>query len=269
MGRNLTANACPKGQMILEQWRSTSDGDRRAFADGIAKKLGGEVVEFVGEDQLAVIAHPDGPELVLIPGGTFERGVREDELAMMRAREWAEPEDALAWLDEIAKTGTETVTVAPFLLARAPLLARDVDGGWVVGDEESDESAVRLDADLAGAILRDSPFRAPTSIEWEWVAREGGSLAFVDGADAEDAEAACEDVYDSPYDADLANGWGVWGLPWGDWVGDGKELRAGRGGAAMTFPWQADELILQLAGLPDDAAGNAEHCLRFALDLPG
>lgn len=262
--------------MKLDQWRSCSDGDRRAFADTIASKLGGEVIEFVGEDQLAVIAHPDGPELVLIPGGTFERGVREVELAMMRAREWAEPEpsggersnDAVAWLDEIAKTGTETVTVAPFLLARAPLLARDVDGGWVVGDDDSDDSAVRLDQDTASVLLRDSPFRVPTSIEWEWVAREGGALAFVDGADPEDAEAACEDVYDSPYDADLANGWGIWGLPWGDWVGEGKELRAGRGGAAMTYPWQSDELILQLAGLPDDAAGNPEHCLRFALDLP-
>ncbi|HSN28903.1 MAG TPA: hypothetical protein VLT45_21595 [Kofleriaceae bacterium] len=262
--------------MTLDEWRNSSEADQRAFAEDIAKKLGGELVEFVGEDQLAVIAHPEGPELVLIPGGTFERGVRPDELEMMRAREWSEPEpsggerseDALAWLDEIAKAGTETVTVAPFLLARAPLLARDVDGGWVVGDEESDESAVRLDQDMASVLLRDSPFRVPTSIEWEWVAREGGELPFVDGADAEDAEAACEDVYDSSYDADLANGWGVWGLPWGDWVGEGKEPRAGRGGAAMTYPWQADELILQLAGLPDDAAGNAEHCLRFALDLP-
>jgi hypothetical protein len=254
--------------MTLHEWRSLSEADRRAFAAAIAGKLGGEVVELVGEDQLAVIAHPEGVELVLVPGGTFERGLRADELAMMRAVSWGDAEQALAWLDELAKVPPETVTVGAFLLARAPLLAKDFDGGNVVGDEDSDESAIRIDADTAAALLRDGPWRVPTSIEWEWVAREGGELAFVDGATPEDAEAACEDVFDSPYDADLANGWGVWGLPWGDWVGDGKELRGGRGGAAMSYPWQSDELILQLAGLPDDAAGNADHCLRFALDLP-
>jgi hypothetical protein len=254
--------------MQLHVWRTCTEADRRAYAESIAEKLGGAFGGFVGEDALAVIAHPEGLELILVPGGTFERGVRPDELAMMRAIDWAEPEDALAWLDQIAETPAETVTVAAFLLARAPLLAKDVEGGYVVGDEESDESAVRLDRDTAGVMLRDGAWRVPTANEWEWVAREGGELPFVDGANPEDAEAACEDVYDSPYDPGLANGWGVWGLPWGDWVGEGKEPQAGRGGAAMLYPWQGDELILQLAGLPDDAAGNAEQCLRFALDLP-
>lgn len=254
--------------MKLDVWRTCTEADRRAYAESIAAKLGGAFAGFVGEDSLAVIAHPEGLELMLIPGGTFERGVRADELAMMRAVEWAEPENSLAWLDQIAETPAETVTVGAFLLARAPLLAKDVEGGYVVGDEESDESPVRLDRDTASVMLRDSAWRLPTAAEWEWVAREGGELAFVDGATAEDAEAACEDVYDSPYDPGLANGWGVWGLPWGDWVGEGKEPQAGRGGAAMLYPWQSDELILQLAGLPDDAAGNAEQCLRFALDLP-
>jgi len=254
--------------MRLQDWRTCTEGDRRAYAESIAAKLGGAFAGFVGEDALAVIAHPEGIELMLIPGGTYERGVRADELAMMRARQWDESEHSLGWLDQIAQTPTETVTVEAFLLARAPLLAKDIEGGWVIGDEESDESAVRLDRDTATVVLRDGAWRVPTSNEWEWVAREGGELPFVDGATPEDAEAACEDVFDSPYDPDLANGWGVWGLPWGDWVGGGKEPQAGRGGAAMLYPWQGDELILQLAGLPDDAAGNAEQCLRFALDLP-
>ena len=254
--------------MRLDDWRTCTEADRRAYAESIAAKLGGAFAGFVGEDALAVIAHPEGLELMLIPGGTYERGVRADEVAMMRAIDWAEPEDALAWLDQIAETPPETVTVAAFLLARAPLLAKDVEGGYVVGDEESDESAVRLDRDTA---QRDAARRRVARADRERVGvgrARGRRAAFVDGATPEDAEAACEDVYDSPYDPGLANGWGVWGLPWGDWVGDGKEPQAGRGGAAMLYPWQGDELILQLAGLPDDAAGNAEQCLRFALDLP-
>ncbi len=36
----------------------------------------------------------------------------------------------------------------------------------------------------------------------------------------------------------------------------------------MAYPWQGDELIMQLAGLPDDCAGQTQHCLRYALDVP-
>ncbi|MBA3463216.1 MAG: hypothetical protein H0T46_24885 [Deltaproteobacteria bacterium] len=253
--------------MTLEQWRALSDEERAEQGRMVAAAVGGTFTVLMGEDKLAAITHESGIELVLIPGGTFERGVRADEHAMMRAIEWSEPEDALEWLDQIAETAPESVTVSAFLLARAPLLAEHIEG-WVIGDEDSDQSAVRIDSDIAAAVLAEGPWRVPTSIEWEWVAREGGELPFVDATDPDEAAAACEDIYDSPYDPDLANGWGIWGLPWGDWVGDGKQPRAGRGGAAMLYPWQGDELILQLAGLPDDAAGQTQHCLRYALDVP-
>lgn len=253
--------------MDLDTWRARTDEERDAIAHKVAAAINGTFIGLVGEDKLAVIAHDSGIELVLIPGGTFERGVRADEHAMMRAIEWSEPEDTLEWLDQIAETPAELATVAPFLLARYPLLAQHIEG-WVVGDEDSDESAVRIDSDVAAAVLAEVPFRVPTSTEWEWVAREGGVLPFVDATDADDAAAACEDVFDSSYDPDLANGWGIWGLPWGDWVGDDKQPKASRGGAAMLFPWQGDELIMQLAGLPDDSCGQTQNCLRYALDVP-
>jgi len=253
--------------MNLETWRAYSDDERAAIGSKLAAALGGEYTGLIGEDKLVAITHESGIDLVLIPGGTFERGVRADEHAMMREVEWGEPENALDWLEQIAETPAEPATVGPFLLARYPLLSQHTEG-WVVGDEDSDEAAVRIDSDTATAILAEVPFRVPTSIEWEWVAREGGVLPFVDATDPDEAAAACEDIYDSAYDPDLANGWGIWGLPWGDWVGDGKQPRAGRGGAAMAYPWQGDELIMQLAGLPDDACGQSEHCLRYALDVP-
>jgi hypothetical protein len=253
--------------MNLETWRAHTDDERVAIANKVAAAIGGVFGGLLGDDKLAAITHESGIELVLIPGGTFDRGVRADEHAMMRAIEWAEAEDSIEWLDQIAETPAEPATVAPFLIARHPLLSQHIEG-WVVGDEDSDESAVRLDSDTAAAVLAEGPFRVPTSTEWEWVAREGGVLPFVDGADPDDAAAACEDIYDSSYDRDLGNGWGIWGLPWGDWVGDGKQPRGGRGGAAMLYPWQGDELILQLAGLPDDSAGQTQNCLRYALDVP-
>lgn len=36
----------------------------------------------------------------------------------------------------------------------------------------------------------------------------------------------------------------------------------------MLYPWQSDELMMQLAGMGDDHCGNDEQCLRFAIDLP-
>lgn len=254
--------------MDLEAWRAYSDEQRVAVATKIAAAIGGTFTELVGEDKLAAITHETGIELMLIPGGTFVRGVRPEEHALMREVEWNEPENALEWLEQIAETPAEPATVGAFLLARYPLLAQHIEG-WTVGDEDSDEAAVMLDSDTAAAVLADGPFRVPTPTEWEWVAREGGVLPFVDGADPDDAAAACEDLHDSSYDAELANGWGIWGLPWGDWVGSGKQPSGGRGGAALAYPWQSDELIMQLAGLPDDSTGQTQHGLRYALDVPG
>ncbi len=203
----------------------SSRSQRTAVATRIAAAIGGTFTELLGDDKLAAITHDNGIEMVLIPGGTFERGVRADEHAMMREVDWTEQEDSLEWLDQIAEMTAESATIGPFLLARYPLLSQHIEG-WVIGDEDSEEAAVRLDADTAASVLADGPFRVPTSTEWEWIAREGGVLPFVDGADPDDAAAPCEDIYDSSYDPDLGNGWGIWGLPWGDWVGDGKQYAA-------------------------------------------
>jgi hypothetical protein len=80
-------------------------------------------------------------------------------------------------------------------------------------------------------------------------------------------------LYDASYDGERSdegmNAFGVWGLPWGDWVGEAKKLRepcAGRGGAANSYPWQGDEIVMQLCGQGND--GSDENAVRFALDLP-
>src|SRR3954469_4105567 len=161
--------------MNLDVWRSRSEAERTELGKKVAAAIGGTFTELVGEDQLAAITHETGVELMLILGGSFERGVRPAEHAMMREVEWTDPEDSLEWLDQIAETPSAPATVAAFLLARAPLLAEHIEG-WVVGDEDSDQSAVRLDREVAAAVLAEGPFRVPTSIEWEWVAREGGAL---------------------------------------------------------------------------------------------
>lgn len=64
---------------------------------------------------------------------------------------------------------------------------------------------------------------------------------------------------------------GVWGLPWGCWICDDDEPQiayAGRGGAAMLYPWQSDEIVMQLAGQDDDTCDFDEHPVRVVVDLP-
>ena len=126
----------------------------------------------------------------------YERGVRPDDLAMMRAnRDWAEPRTRVAGASDMQMTrGRDRHGRA--VPARAGAAAREGrdEGGYAVGDEESDEvPRVRLNRDMAS---RDAARRCvgcrPRPVG---VGRSrGGELAFVDGATAEDAEAACEDV---------------------------------------------------------------------------
>lgn len=269
----------------LDAWKRRTDAQRKQTANDVAAALGDEwtpLPKLRGRLKAAAVQHvPTKTEFVVVPGGTFTAGIRPDDLEQLADVEWVE-DDATDYLDQAAKASPpRKVTVAPVLIARAPLLvkrARDIVGpkvGWVIGDDRSDSSPIRFTKAQCTPILNAIPWRLPTAIEWEWVARDGGTHAFVNGATPDDAEAACSALYDkafSPERSDAgSNGFGVWGMPWGDWIAKPNKPRvphAGRGGAAMLYPWQSDELMMQLAGMGDDHCGNDEQCLRFAIDLP-
>ncbi len=268
----------------FEAWDLLDRDARLQTAVRIAAALGPEwsaVDKLRGSRELACLLHvPSSTEFVAVPGGTYVAGVRPDELELMQTIEFAE-DSATEWLDEIATSAPPTeVTVKPLLVARAPLLAGraralGTDSGWVVGDDKSDLAPIRFDDEQTEPIIDQLPWRLPTSVEWEWIARGGGVTPFINGTTFEEAEAACMALYEKAFDPERddagMNSLGVWGLPWGDWVADDDEPRdaiAGRGGAAMLYPWQGDEIIMQMAGMGDDGCGFDEHCLRFVLDLP-
>lgn len=269
----------------LDHWKRLSDAQRKKVASDVAAALGdgwAAVGKLRGRLKIAAVRHvPSNTELVVIPGGAFTTGVRPDDLAQLEDVEWVEDEGS-EYLEQAAEAAPpRKAKVAPFLLARAPLLvkrARELVGdkvGWVIGDDRSDQSPIRFTKAQCTPILKAIPWRLPTAAEWEWVARDGGKHAFVNGATPDDAEAACSALYGKAFaperDDAGSNGFGVWGMPWGDWVATAAKPRvphAGRGGAAMLYPWQSDELMMQLAGMADDGCANEEQCLRFAIDLP-
>ena len=269
----------------FDTWKRLSDAQRKKIANDVAAALGDEWTaggKLRGTLKVAAVQHVrSNTEFVVIPGGTFTAGVRPDDLEQLGNVEWVEDE-ASEYLKQIAEAApAHDVTVAPFLVARAPLLvkhARAIVGtkvGWVIGDEGSDRSPIRFTKAQCTPILKAIPWRLPTAIEWEWVARDGGKYAFINGATPDDAEAACSALYGKAFLLERSdagsNGFGVWGMPWGDWIATPTRPRvphAGRGGAAMSYPWQNDELLMQLAGMADDGCANAEQCLRFAIDLP-
>lgn len=269
----------------LDHWKRLSDAQRKLLAKDVATALGDEwtaVGKLRGKLKVAAVAHaPSSTEFVVIPGGSFTAGIRPDDLAQLEDVEWVEDEGSEYLEDTAAAAPPRKVKLAPFLLARAPLLlkrARELVGtkvGWVIGDEGSDRSPVRFTKAQCTPILKAIPWRLPTATEWEWVARDGGGHAFVNGATPDDAEAACSALYGKAFDPERndagSSGFGVWGMPWGDWIakpGKPRVPHAGRGGAAMLYPWQNDELMMQLAGMADGGCANEEQCLRFAIDLP-
>jgi hypothetical protein len=222
---------------------------------------------------------------VAVPGGTFELGpsrAEVEELAKLDFNEEVTREQVEAMKK---RRTTKKTKVAAFLCARAPAcgeLTERVLGkmGWAIDEEEPAAGPVRLapaDASkLVRAFAKDG-LRFLTDPEWEWVAREGGECHWINGKDARGAEKACAALYNTRFDRDIGrpatNGFGVWGLPWGDFVTDAKGTRRTatrvRGGAAMLYPWQTDEILMCVASFGYAIGKSKSECgVRFAVDIP-
>lgn len=268
----------------LDTWRAATDAERHTVAAQIAAALGtgwAATRALCGTERLAEVVHDEtGIRFVAVPGGRCTMGIRPDELALARTLELAEGEDTLAWVEQ--GPAAHEVIVAPFLCARAPVLAAQSERligrvPWPVGDEDSSAAAVRFDREATRELMRavrPYRFRLLTAQEWEWVARSGGRDPFINGSTVEEAEAACKALYASAFDPARtdpgSNGLGIWGLPWGDWVAGEDPWEPGKahGGAAMLYPWQTDEIIMQLAGMGAGVGNPDENGVRFAVPLP-
>jgi hypothetical protein len=177
-----------------------------------------------------------------------------------------------------------TASIAPFLCARAPLLAAQTVAlvgakGEPLGAEESPAAAVMFGSREVRALLAavaPFDFRLLSAEEWEYVARDSGASALLNGSTPGEAEAACAALYNGSFEPDGAdagtNGLGVWGMPWGQWIahsGDRSACGPCRAGAATLYPWQSDEIVMCFAGLGAEMDGFETNPVRFAVDLPG
>ena len=230
------------------------------------------VAETCGDHALPQFLHQDsGLLFAAVPGGELAIGGSADERAAAEALACDEGYRGLD-LDEYFNASA-IVAIEPFLCARAPIsaaLCRDRLGVNVHQAIRGAEGPAQLLPRSARAAAREASqiwgFDTLTDAQWEWVAREGGRTSWIGGTDSGGAESACAAMFRAPvFDARVgrpaANGFGVWGLSWGEFVDDAERIR---GGAASANPWQLDEVIACLAAYGYAAADQAA-CLRFAV----
>lgn len=183
-----------------------------------------------GELELPAVVHDaSGLHFVVIPGGKYLAGPGKRDREAMEA---LEVDDAL--LEAMDGSKQREVEIPPMLFARHPKL----------DDRSRPLECTREQAvDIAAVFARDG-FRLPTEDEWEWVARTCGRTVFIGSATADDAEETCAELADDwTYDPKTAGSpLGVWGLLFGEWVGDksGAPI-AGISGAAQNYPFQDSE----------------------------
>ncbi|WP_437288312.1 formylglycine-generating enzyme family protein [Sorangium sp. So ce406] len=262
----------------LERFLALPREDRLRLGPAVAEALGDAweaAPRLAGDKGLCVMRHrPTGIELVAVPGGSFEMGLRDDDLE--------ELSEHVDWTSHVARAVRElearcrpvhAVRVRPFLCAERPLSseqARRLSHGREVSDT--------LPAGRAARFVEDLGFRLPSEAELEWLAREGGGLHFTcDIAAATGGRRGAVDV----------NGFGVVDLLGGEWAADGWHPSYD-GAPATSAPWsggdprgvfrgglplgleERSELLLGLAAFrsPGASPGEPDDDERFMLVRP-
>jgi len=271
----------------LSAWKDAKD--KPAVAGAIARSLGDgfAAVETAGDYALPRIhCRTCGVEFIAIPGGSFTEGLSPAERSDLTKRMKRLSPEARIRAKDIAKSATppHEVVIDPVLIARTPLMALHAAANRLDGDDANAHRVLRTDSDSAASIAAKLGFRLVSEAEWEWVARAGGTRAWL--SDAEDPEGWATRVVSAPLES-MAHPLGVLGLGWGEWVDDGwhpnykgapsdgrawqpkNRPEVARGGGLASIPWQgAGELVLCHAAVRDRAGDGPVHAIRLAYDLP-
>jgi formylglycine-generating enzyme required for sulfatase activity len=268
----------------LAAFDRASDAVKLAMAREIATSLGdafSSADELTGARRLPVLVHaPTDERFVVVPGGSFEMGMREADLdELSEYVDWTA--SAAHTIDQMKALcrPLRRVEVAPFLCAIRPL-ARDRIR-TLLGGRHTRENFARADA---VAFARDLGLRLPSEAELEWLAREGGRLTFVD-----DGARIWEKTRTWP----TVGGFGVEDSSEGQWAADDWHPSY-EGAPSTSAPWREgedcgvfrgelpsgpdqhrSEIVFGLAchrnrgARPDDRdSDHAFFRLRLALDLP-
>ena len=273
---------------------------------------------------------------VVVPGGQFDMGFRTEEMREALRLVGLAPgtPGAEHWIPVFERiyrqaSPVHRVRVGPFLCARAPVpdpLARELDPRMIgrctltpdveaeVDEEAEEDEPDSVDsAELSlderrlerpalltpdeAARLRDwLDWRLLAESEWEYIAREGGSLSWIGSARARYREiataisdlAAHPEFRENRWTRDTTNAFGVWGLAFGEWIADSwhtdyadapaeavpwgepPKPEAWRGGAVLRWPWQdsAEVVGCHCACRGGNAKPDTLRATRFAIDLP-
>lgn len=278
----------------LATWKKVRK--RAAVAEALASALGNPWK--VGEPSTPhklprVRASKLGLSFVVVPGGSFDMGLSVAEQKALAARAKRLGPEALEHVrDLVARSRpVRTVVVDPFLCAETPLLGKhaaklsEAESMVEESDAANAHRVLRLQSGAAASVVNKTGLRLLAEAEWEWIARAGGTRAWLSDDDAPDEWTG--QALKGRLEA-MSHPFGVFGLGWGEWVDDGwhatyrgapKRSRAWepktepevvRAGAFELWPWQVgSEALLLHATARGKAREFDANSVRLAQDLPG
>ena len=221
----------PSELMQLDRFLDATPERRDAIGREVAASLGdGWAAEgLVGDKQLCSVRHtPLDLVFVVVPGGEFEMGYRDDDReAAGRVMDLEDPFVA-EFLEACEKDArpVRTVAVRPHLFGQKLLERAEIDR--IDPARGTDE----VDREAALALAATAGLRLPSEAEYEWVAREGGGLSFTcDVASRFDGDALNASA--------LVNGFGVAELPSPQWMADDPH-DSYEGAPATSAAWRDD-----------------------------
>jgi formylglycine-generating enzyme required for sulfatase activity len=275
----------------------------RVAARDVRERIGRDVAERLGPDfrleplnpsgTVRVTSLRDGYVYALVPGGEFEMGIHP--------REWKEVQSldsqgALQGAPEVLgwAVPVHRVHVKPFLCGVLPLLRSEAERhvrNWERGSRphyEGPLAPAMLSSAEAAEVLAAKSSRLPSEAEFEFVARSGGDGRWIVKPESQWQCARLDALLAQPVpDESMANGVGIAGLEFGEWVADawhdsydgagqtsepwGRAARPelARSGALSVYPWQVgSEYLMCHAAIRFRSEPRTCWGLRLALDLP-